>query len=67
MWGCSTMGTPTSVEQDPAHWRRCADQARRAADQESDPTAKKTLLEIAEAYDKLALLADAKPAPTLPE
>jgi hypothetical protein len=44
------MGTPTSVEQDPAHWRRCADQARRAADQESDSTAKKTLLEIAEEY-----------------
>jgi light-regulated signal transduction histidine kinase (bacteriophytochrome) len=38
VWGCAVMGTPTSVEKLPAHWRQCADQARRAADQETDPT-----------------------------
>jgi hypothetical protein len=53
--------------EDPAHWHQCADQARRAADQETDPTASETLLEIAEAYEKLAALAEAKLNPTLPE
>jgi hypothetical protein len=51
----------------PAHWRQCADQARRAADQETDPTTTATLLEIAEACEKLAALAEAKPTLTLPE
>jgi hypothetical protein len=58
VWGCAVAGTPTSVEKLPAHWRQCADQARRAADQETDPTASETLLEIAEAYEKLAALAE---------
>ena len=61
------MGTPISNENDPARWRQCADQVRRAADQETDPTTRETLLEIAEAYVKLAALAEAKLAPTLPE
>jgi hypothetical protein len=67
VWGCAVMGTPTSVEKHPAHWRECADQARRAADQETDPTASETLLEIAKAYEKLAALVEAKLTPTLPE
>jgi uncharacterized membrane protein len=54
------MGTPTSVDKHPAHWRQCADQALRAADQETDPTTRKTLQEIAEAYENLAALAEAK-------
>jgi hypothetical protein len=58
---------PTSVEKDPAHWRQRADQARQAADQETDPTARETLLEIAEAYEKLAAYAEAKLTPSLPE
>jgi hypothetical protein len=61
------VGTPTSVEKLPAHWRQRADHARRAADQEIDPTTRKTLQEIAEAYEKLAALAEAKLTPTLPE
>ena len=67
VWGCAVVGTPTSVEKLPAHWRQCADQARRAADQEIDPTASETLLEIGEAYQKLAGLAEAKFTPTLAE
>jgi hypothetical protein len=65
--GCAVMGTLTSVEKGPAHWHQCADQARRAADQETDPTASETLLEITEAYEKLAALAEAKLTPTLRE
>lgn len=61
------MGTPTSVEKHPAHWRQCADQARQAADQVTDPTTSATLLEIGEAYEKLAALAEARLTPTLPE
>jgi len=64
VWGCAVVGTPTSVEKLPAHWRQCADQARRAADQETDRTTSKTLQEIAEAYEKLAALAEAKLTPT---
>ena len=67
VWGCPVMSTPTSLEKDPAHWRERADQARRAADQEIDPTARETLLEIAEAYEKLAAHAEAKLTQSLPE
>ncbi len=63
----AVVGTPTPVEKLPAHWRQCAHQARRAADQEIDPTASETLLEIAEAYEKLARLAEAKLTPMLRE
>ncbi len=66
VWGCAIMGTPTSVEKVPAYWRLRAEQARQAAEQETDPASNKTLLEIAEAYVKLAMLAEAKLAPTLP-
>jgi len=54
------MGTPTAVEKDAAYWRQCAEEARRLSDQETDPTTTSTLLEIAEAYEKLAALAEAK-------
>ena len=46
---------------EPAHWRQCADEARRVADQlEDDPVAKKAMIEIAQAYEKLAKLAEAE-------
>jgi len=61
------MGTPTSAEKNPAYWRQCAEQARQTADQETDPAANKTLQEIAESYEKLAALAEAKLTRTLPE
>jgi hypothetical protein len=39
---------------DPKHWRERADEARRVASQLTDPEAKKTMLEIAASYDRLA-------------
>jgi hypothetical protein len=61
------MGPPTSVEMAPAHWRQCAERTRRAADQATDPATTNTLLEIAEAYEKLAALAEAELTAALPE
>ena len=51
---------PTTLEDEPAHWRQCADEARRAADQTADPIEKSTLMEIASAYEELVALAEAK-------
>jgi hypothetical protein len=42
---------------DPEHWRRRAKEARRVAEQLDDPTAKQTMLEIAQSYERLAVLA----------
>jgi len=52
--------TPTSRTDDPAHWRKCAQDARRSADQLGDRADKDTLLAIAEAYEQLAGLTEAK-------
>jgi hypothetical protein len=54
------MTTPASSENDPAHWRQCAEDARRAADQTVDPIDKSTLIDIASAYEQLAVIAEAK-------
>ena len=54
------MSTPASSENDPAHWRQCAEEARRAADQTVDPIEKSKLIDIASAYEQLAVLAEAK-------
>jgi hypothetical protein len=43
-----------SLLDDPAHWRRRAAESRSIADQLDDPAQKKTMLEIAECYDRLA-------------
>jgi hypothetical protein len=51
---------PPSIANDPAHWRRRAEEARRIADQLDDPIAKKTMRDIATSYERLALLADVK-------
>jgi hypothetical protein len=42
---------------DPAHWRRRAQQARSVADRLNDPVAKQTKLEIAQEYEQLAAIA----------
>jgi len=52
--------TPAPNDDEAGHWRRCADDARRAADEAVDPISKKTLVAIADAYERLATLADAK-------
>jgi len=54
--------TQTLLRDEPAHWRDRAEQARLNASQcqAIDPVAHKTLLEIADAYEQLARLAEAK-------
>jgi hypothetical protein len=54
--------TQTELRDEPAHWRERAEEARRTASetQAADPFATKTLLEIADAYEELARLAEAK-------
>ena len=56
------MQTPSIID-DPQHWRRRAEEARRVADQLDDPVAKKTMMDIALSYEQLAALAAAKLAP----
>jgi hypothetical protein len=50
---------------DPAHWRKRAEQARRIADQLDDPLSKKTMLEIAQSYEKLAARAQTRLGPKM--
>jgi hypothetical protein len=45
---------------DPGHWRQRAEESRRTADQLDDPVDKKTMLDIAEAYEQLLALAEVK-------
>jgi hypothetical protein len=52
--------TPQAGEDEPAHWRRCAEEARRVSKQTVDPISKKTLAEIADAYEQLAALAQGR-------
>ena len=54
------MSALTTTEDDPTHWRRCAEEARRNAEKIVDPVARKVLIEIADAYEQLAALAEAK-------
>jgi hypothetical protein len=52
--------TPQPDEDEPTHWRRRAEDARRNAEQSIDQVTKKILADIANAYDQLAALAEAK-------
>jgi|RhiMethySRZTD1v2_1073278.scaffolds.fasta_scaffold1170421_2 hypothetical protein len=52
--------TPQPDEDEPTHWRRRAEDARRNAEQSIDQVTKKILADIADAYDQLAALAEAK-------
>ena len=53
------MRAPPMID-DPAHWRQRAEEARRTAEQLDDLADKKTMLDIADAYERLATLAEAK-------
>jgi hypothetical protein len=44
----------THMRDDPAHWRQRAQGTRAEADKLNDPIAKRMLLEIAEAFERLA-------------
>jgi hypothetical protein len=50
---------PKHLLNDPAHWRRLAEETRRVAEQLDDPLAKRTLLEVAEHYEQIAVIAEA--------
>ena len=54
--------TPKPPQDSPAYWRRRAAEARCAAEQMADMISKKTLLDIAEAYEKLANFAETSAA-----
>jgi hypothetical protein len=54
------MKTTPSIMERPDYWLRRAAEARRTADEMADPVSKKTLLDIAKAYDELAAFAAAK-------
>jgi hypothetical protein len=47
----------SSLLNDPAHWRRRAQETRSIADRLNDPIAKQTMLEIAQLYEQLAAIA----------
>jgi hypothetical protein len=44
----------------PAHWRKRAEETRRLANKLADPTAKQTVMQIAESYEQLAIMAEAR-------
>ena len=47
---------------DSAQWRERAQEARRMAEQLADAVAKQTMLEIAQSYDNLAAITEARVA-----
>jgi hypothetical protein len=49
-----------STKDDPKHWRRLAEEARAAADQLTDPEARRLMIEIAQGYEALAAIAEKK-------
>ena len=52
--------TPSADGDEAAHWRRCAAEARHSAEESGDQIAKRTLTDIADAYEQLAALAETK-------
>ena len=55
-----SMIRPTPHEADPASWRQRAEDARREAELAPDLIDRDTLISIANAYEKLAAIAEAK-------
>jgi len=56
-----SMNSPTPLGDDPAQLRQRAEDARRQAELALDPIDRDTLIGIANAYEKLAAIAEAKP------
>lgn len=44
----------------PQHWRKRAEETRRLANKLADATAKRTVMEIAESYEQLAIMAETR-------
>ena len=51
------------MRDDTAHWQQWAQESRAEADKQSDPHLKESLLEIAEAFERLAVLAEKRGKP----
>lgn len=49
---------PYSIANDPNHWRTRAEEARRVAENLTDAQARKHMTACAEAYERLAVLAE---------
>jgi hypothetical protein len=58
---------PKLLLNDPAHWRRRAEEARRIADHLDDPVAKQKMLEVAQHYEQIAAIAERQPVVGKPE
>lgn len=54
------------MKDDPSHWRQRAQETRAEAEAMADPDAKQTLVEIAEAFERLARLAERQGQPSRP-
>jgi hypothetical protein len=50
----------SSLLNDPAHWRRRAQETRSIADRLDDPIAKQMMLEITQHYEQLAAIAETR-------
>jgi hypothetical protein len=53
-----TPGLQNALLNDPEHWRQRAEEARAIADGIADPEAKRTMLGIAQGYERLAQRAE---------
>jgi hypothetical protein len=53
----------STIIDEPAHWRSRAEKARTNADQMKSPESRRTMLEIATRYDRLAELAERRKQP----
>jgi hypothetical protein len=49
-----------SLINDPQHWRFRAEEARKRADQMTDPAGKQIMLDVATSYDRLAAEAETR-------
>lgn len=58
---------PTTLFDNPQHWRERAREARAIAEQVNEPDAKRMMLEIAQTYEQLAERAEARAAGPSPK